>query len=104
MSNPGSSVLDRDKSVETDQRSPGLGARVLIALVRGYQLIGRGRPGACRYTPSCSAYAAEALHRHGAARGVWLTVRRLGRCHPWGGYGADPVPELPGRPGARNLS
>jgi putative membrane protein insertion efficiency factor len=102
VSNHVASVLD--KSAETYERPPNWGARALIALVRCYQMVGRGRPGPCRYTPSCSAYAAEALHRHGAARGVWLTVRRLGRCHPWGGYGADPVPELPGRPGARNLS
>jgi uncharacterized protein len=46
-----------------------------------------------RFTPSCSTYALEALEEHGAARGSWLTVRRLARCHPWGGQGWDPVPE-----------
>lgn len=50
----------------------------------------------CRFTPSCSDYALEAIRRHGAARGGWLTLRRLSRCHPWGGCGCDPVP--PERP------
>ena len=75
--------------------------RLLIALVRLYQGIRRGRPSPCRYLPSCSEYAAVALDRHGALRGTWLAVRRLSRCHPWGGYGADPVPD---RPGVRNPS
>jgi hypothetical protein len=71
-------------------------ARLLIGLVRIYQAVRRGRPSPCRYVPSCSEYAAIALDRHGAARGSWLAVRRLCRCHPWGGYGADPVPEPSG--------
>lgn len=68
------------------------GARLLAAPVQLYQAIRAGRPSPCRYLPSCSAYALEALEQHGAVRGSWLTVRRLGRCHPWGGLGADPVP------------
>lgn len=49
-------------------------------------------PPSCRYTPTCSQYAAEALRRHGLFKGLWLTVKRLLRCHPWGGSGYDPVP------------
>ena len=49
-------------------------------------------PAACRYTPTCSAYAADALRKHGPLRGSWLALKRIGRCHPWGGHGYDPVP------------
>jgi putative membrane protein insertion efficiency factor len=52
-----------------------------------------GRPSPCRFTPSCSSYAVEALQVHGSARGLWLTVRRLARCHPFGPSGWDPVPQ-----------
>ena len=68
-------------------------ARALTVIVRGYQHVRAGRPSACRYWPTCSAYALEAIDRHGAARGTALMLRRLGRCHPWGGFGVDPVPE-----------
>lgn len=68
-------------------------ARVEHLAVRGYQRVVAGRPSPCRFDPSCSSYALEALERHGALRGTWLTLRRLVRCHPWGGHGWDPVPE-----------
>jgi len=68
-------------------------ARPLHWCVRCYQHLRAGRPSPCRFDPSCSTYALEALERHGAARGSWLAVRRLSRCHPWGGQGWDPVPE-----------
>lgn len=69
------------------------GVALAVGLVRFYQRAREGRPSPCRYWPSCSAYAAEALERHGLATGGALAVRRLLRCHPWGGHGVDPVPE-----------
>ncbi|HZQ27451.1 MAG TPA: membrane protein insertion efficiency factor YidD [Acidimicrobiales bacterium] len=71
----------------------GRGARLLRGAIRLYQLARSGRPSPCRYWPTCSNYALEAIERHGAIRGTWLAARRIGRCHPWGGHGADPVPE-----------
>lgn len=68
-------------------------ARGMLALIRLYQAARAGHPSPCRYWPSCSSYAIEAVERHGAWHGGWLTARRLGRCHPWGGHGVDPVPE-----------
>ncbi|MDE0537114.1 MAG: membrane protein insertion efficiency factor YidD [Rhodospirillales bacterium] len=65
----------------------------LKLLIRGYQLFVSPILGAnCRYAPSCSQYAVEAIESHGAVRGSWLAVKRIGRCHPWGGSGYDPVP------------
>jgi putative membrane protein insertion efficiency factor len=68
-------------------------SRGLVALVRGYQyLLSPWWGRQCRFSPTCSEYAIEALERHGAAHGVWLALRRVLRCHPWGGGGFDPVP------------
>lgn len=65
----------------------------LIALVRFYQLcISPLKPPTCRFTPTCSQYALEALRKHGPIKGSWLALRRILRCHPWGGSGYDPVP------------
>lgn len=73
---------------------PSWTVRSLLALVRVYQLVISPLIGPrCRYAPSCSAYAQEALARHGLLRGGRLAVARLLRCHPWGGSGYDPVPE-----------
>ncbi|HUF75722.1 MAG TPA: membrane protein insertion efficiency factor YidD [Longimicrobiales bacterium] len=67
--------------------------RILIGIVRLYQLaISSWTPSSCRFTPSCSAYAVQAIETHGGLRGGWMAARRLGRCHPWGGQGYDPVP------------
>ncbi|MGH9124708.1 MAG: membrane protein insertion efficiency factor YidD [Acidimicrobiales bacterium] len=81
---------------DPDSAHGGLTARGLLGLIRLYQLARRGRLSPCRYVPSCSQYAAIAIERHGAGRGTWLAIRRLSRCHPWGGFGADPVPNRPG--------
>ncbi|TNC46589.1 membrane protein insertion efficiency factor YidD [Rubellimicrobium rubrum] len=70
------------------------GAWVLALPVRAYRMLLSPYVGHnCRYTPTCSAYALQALERHGALKGGWLMLRRLGRCHPWGGFGVDDVPD-----------
>ena len=76
--------------------SPGILSwprRVVAFLIRGYQrVISPALPPSCRFTPSCSEYACEALQRHGARRGLMLAARRIGRCHPLAAHGYDPVP------------
>ncbi len=71
-----------------------LPARAVAGLFRLWQLtFSVVLPPSCRYSPSCSHYGIEALRRHGLVGGLWLTVARIARCHPWGGSGHDPVPE-----------
>ena len=79
----------------------GTGSRTLlrsgvVAAIRLYQLARSGRPSPCRYVPSCSEYAAEAVQHHGVVRGGALALRRITRCQPWGGQGLDPVPGADG--------
>jgi uncharacterized protein len=66
--------------------------RALRAVIRWYQLVREGRPSPCRFTPTCSTYADEAIALHGPLKGSWMALRRLSRCHPLGGRGYDPVP------------
>ncbi len=74
-------------------RAGRMAGMVLRILIRGYQLLlSPVLPGACRFYPTCSEYATGAVARWGALRGGWLAVKRIGRCHPWGDAGFDPVP------------
>ncbi|QEC53414.1 membrane protein insertion efficiency factor YidD [Anseongella ginsenosidimutans] len=66
---------------------------LLIGFIRAYQLLlSPLLGGSCRFTPTCSQYGIEAIRKHGPFKGLWLTIKRIGRCHPWGGHGEDPVP------------
>ena len=72
--------------------------RLMLRAIRFDQTAREGRPSPCRFWPTCSHYGYEAIETHGAARGLWLTVRRLSRCRPFGPSGVDPVPDpRPGR-------
>ncbi len=67
--------------------------QLVVTLIRGYQrFVSPALPASCRFHPSCSQYALEAVRRYGALRGTWLTIRRLARCHPFHPGGFDPVP------------
>lgn len=67
---------------------------LMTAMIRFYQMYISGfLPPACRYLPTCSEYTLLAIEAHGPLKGVWLGMKRIGRCHPWGGCGFDPVPE-----------
>lgn len=89
-----------DTRASSDTPSPGLAARAVIALVTLYRwgispLLGPR----CRFTPTCSTYMIDAVRTHGAIRGGWLGLRRIGRCHPFSDGGFDPVPPAKQRPG-----
>jgi putative membrane protein insertion efficiency factor len=83
---------DHDATPARAERRP-LAARPAVAAIRWYQVLHADRPSPCRFTPSCSTYATEALQQRGLLRGGALAVWRLARCNPWGGQGYDPVPE-----------
>lgn len=75
---------------------PPAAVRAALLLIRAYKLtLSPYFAGSCRFVPSCADYAAEAIARHGVLRGGWLGAKRLGRCHPFGGHGYDPVPAGP---------
>jgi uncharacterized protein len=71
----------------------------MLRAIRFYQRAFEGRPSPCRFFPTCSEYTREAIQTHGSGRGLWLTVRRLARCRPFGPSGFDPVPPAPMREG-----
>lgn len=70
----------------------GLAGFILLQLIRLYQSLSRYTPAICRFSPTCSEYAKQAIFRYGAARGGWYALRRVLRCHPWHSGGCDPVP------------
>ena len=87
------SAVDPVANMNVGARRPSLAVRAALLTIRAYQRLVRPLlPPLCRYQPTCSCYAAEALDRHGLARGAWLTTRRLLRCQPFGRGGDDPVP------------
>lgn len=68
-------------------------AYIPILLIKLYQIfLSPYLPNSCRFTPTCSVYSVDAFKKHGFFKGLWLSVRRISRCHPWGGHGYDPVP------------
>jgi uncharacterized protein len=83
-------IADRTAAPATPR--PSSLVRAMISVIGVYQGVRGAKPSPCRFVPTCSSYATEALHRHGALRGGWMALRRVGRCHPFGAHGVDPVP------------
>jgi putative membrane protein insertion efficiency factor len=90
-----STITSTKPLAEPTLREPTRVARLCLALIHLYQRLSVGRPPSCRFYPSCSHYAEEAVASHGAARGIWLATRRLFRCRPFGPHGIDLVPQAP---------
>jgi uncharacterized protein len=88
-----SETLCPDTETREDAPKVAYPTRVVVSLIGVYQGLRHGRPSPCRYVPTCSAYAVEALQRHGLWSGGWMALRRIARCHPWAGHGFDPVPQ-----------
>lgn len=85
--------IDEHKSDERHTGDPGRISTALMGALRLYQFARVGHTSPCRFTPTCSEFALEAIDRHGAKKGALLALRRLGRCRPGGPFGADPVPD-----------
>lgn len=81
-----------EPSTEHEGARPSPIARVLLGLIAVYRWTAAVRTPRCRFAPTCSSYAAESVRTHGAARGGWLAIRRISRCHPWNPGGVDHVP------------
>lgn len=86
------------------RRGAGPITRLLMLPIRAWRLLSQRLPPRCRFHPSCSAFALEALELHGARRGAWLAIRRVGRCHPWHDGGLDPVPAPNTRSSRRSVA
>ncbi len=90
---PDTTASDVDDATDAAPTPRGPIERLVLGAINLYRMTAPARTPRCRYIPSCSAYAVEAVEVHGLGRGSWLAVRRLGRCHPFGSFGFDPVPE-----------
>lgn len=80
-------------STNSEQESTSFAVKIMVLLINVYQKIFAGRPSTCRFFPSCSSYAIESFEKKGFFKGFFLSVKRILRCNPWGGYGMDYVPE-----------
>ncbi len=80
-------------SKNSEKRNKNFIVKLPVSIIGIYQSFFSGRPSTCRFVPSCSNYAIESFEKQGFFKGSFLTFKRICRCHPWGGYGLDPVPE-----------